>query len=252
LKRVLLASMLRPLREDRDRRIAALLATIGKTSRLMKAQGLVAAIALAAVAASSAQAGVIVGATSVTSPQGDFGSPYDLINVINQSGLSAGYTSFVTDFDTFVAATTHDGGASLNSGFTNIDAPPGQFSFDLGAVVSIDALAFWEVQNSGSVHSFNLYADNDQDFTNGVGPLIGSFSATGGGFSGPAVSSSQVFTFAAVSTEFVHIDVLTMEGGTALVPGIGEVAFRAAVPEPATLALVGLGLAGLGFSRRKQ
>ncbi len=210
------------------------------------------AIGLVASLASAAQAGPIIQAASVISPQGDFGGLFALANAANQSGLSAGYASGVTDFDTFVAATTHDGGGSLNSGFTGAGAP-GQFSFDLGAVVSVDALAFWEVQNSGSVHSFNLYADSDQNFGNGVGALIGTFNAVGGGFGGPAISAAQVFTFLALSTQFLHIDVLTMQGGVGLVPGIGEVAVRgAAVPEPGTLAVFGLGLAGVAMSRRRR
>jgi hypothetical protein len=48
-----------------------------------------------------------------------------------------------------------------------------------------------------------------------------------------------------ISTEFSHVDVLTMQGGTDLFPGIGELAVeraRTAVPEPATFTLLGLGL----------
>lgn len=200
----------------------------------------------------------ILGFTGITSPQGSFGGLgglFELSNAINQSGLSATYTSGVTDFASFVATTTHNSNpAGFNSGFTNTQAPPGQFSLDLGAAVAIDALAFWDTQESGSVHQFRLYADTNNVFGDGGLILIGTFSATGGGFGEPQPVSAQVFTFAPITTRFLHIDVINMQGGTNLIPGIGELAARSAapVPEPATLTLVGLGLAVAWCYRRRR
>ncbi len=202
-----------------------------------------AAAALAALAVSSAaNAGVIIGAASVSSPAGDFGAPYDLLNIVNQSGLSASYVSGVTDFDTYVAGTTHDSTFSLNSGFTGSDVLPQTFTFTLGGAPTIDGIAFWAVDNPGSVTSFDLYADTDNDFSNGTSALLGSFSALAGVFSG------QSFSFSAVSTGFVHLRALDSAGRTDLFPGIGEVAFRSAgaVPEPTTwtMMVLGFGLVG--------
>lgn len=191
------------------------------------------------------QAGPIYQASSVTATTGDFGgSSFALVNMINQSGLSAGYTSGVTDFASFVGGTIHNGLEGFSVG------PDGQFSFDLGSVLSIDGLAFWASTNIGSVAGFDLYSDTDQIWGNGVGSLLGSFNALGGIGFDPA----QIFSFASTSTQFLHIDILTTQGGIGLQPGIGEIAFRGAseVPEPASIAILGLGLAGLAFSRKKK
>lgn len=186
-------------------------------------------------------------AVSVSASEGDFGGAFSLVNMINQSGLSAGYTSGVSNFATFAGGTTHDGGGAINSGFSV--GPFGQFSYDLGSALSLDGIAFWETQNSGSVLGFNLYADTNQNFGDGVGSLLGSFVATAGG---TAISSAQTFGFSAVSTQFLHIDILTTDGGSQ--PGIGEIAFRgtSTVPEPTSLALLCLGLASFGLKRKKR
>lgn len=195
----------------------------------------------------SVNATPIYQAVSVNASTSEFGGDYALVNMINQSGLSAGYTSGVSDFATVAGGTNHNGGNALNSGFSV--GPFGQFSYDLGSVLSLDGLAFWETQNSGSVLEFNLYADTNQNFGDGVGAFLGSFLATA---SGLTTSSAQTFGFSAVSTQFLHIDIITTDGGAS--PGIGEIAFRGAmvVPEPSLLALLGLGFACLSLTRRKK
>ncbi len=98
---------------------------------------------------------------------------------------------------------------------------------------------------------FELYADTDGDFSNGGLTSLGVFNP----FRSPGAAghTGQVFTFAAITTAFLHLDARNTDGGPGLIPGIGELAVRSAVtvPEPGARLLVGLALAALGASRRK-
>ncbi len=200
----------------------------------------------AVVLGSTANASTIIGINAISSPQGDFGSPFALVNAINQSGLSAGYTSGVTDFASYTAGATHSSPGSINSGFTNTRSLPQIFSLDIGSMQTIDGFAIWANENPGSLTSFNLWADTDNNFGNGVGSLLGSFNVSGSS----TISSADVGSFLAVSTQYLHIDATAPSD---LIVGIGEFALRsaaAAVPEPTSLALLTIGLLGLGFKRR--
>ena len=85
----------------------------------MKLSHLLAGVVTVVMLAAPATADVMIDPTAVSSPSGDFGGAFALVNMINQSGLSATYISGVTDFATFTATTTHNSPAGgTNSGFT--------------------------------------------------------------------------------------------------------------------------------------
>ena len=153
---------------------------------------------------------------------------------------------------------------------------------DGGAVVTNS----WQINTGFSASSYDTFEAFIQDDT-GAGPFelpgIDNFST--GGWSaqlinpgyvlgtGPTTFGSLNFDmhFAGDITQSVNVDIFVYTAGNIL--GYGQWRFsngsvdpiaygvndptgknydRTAVPEPATLALMGLGMAGLGFIRRKQ
>ncbi len=171
----------------------------------------------------------VVGAISMSSPQGDLGGDNSLINIINQSSLSAAYRNGVTNFGTYMATTTHSG--FPGNGFTaTADFGPQQFTFDLGALTTINGIAIWNTGfRTGAVNSFSVFSDDDADFGNGTtGMLLG---ATPLAFPSNPVPA-QTFSFDATTTRFVHIEGLATNDPPDLY-ALGEVAFSG-VPAPDT------------------
>jgi PEP-CTERM motif len=207
---------------------------------------------------------VIIQPSSVSlSPAGDgFFGPAN--NIINQSGLSSTYTSGVTDFDTYTATATHSFGSTFNTKYgqstTNIVNTPVLFTFDLGQVSTIDALAYWISDTSTGpgfpdqdVQGFQLFAGTDD-----TGTLLGTYNATQGNFNN--VSNAQIFNFTATSTQFITLKATSvfLPGGDGIAnPIIGEIAFRQqevppSTPEPGTiLGLVTVGSLGALSRKRK-
>ena len=195
------------------------------------------------------QAGPILqpaAATASSQFSGVFGDP---ANAISQSGLSVGYRSLVTDFDTYIASnSTHIGSTASFVWFARFGAPfPITFDFDLGGTFLIESFAMWgdnqSLPTKQYVNAFELLADDNPAFSSPTS--LGSFNYTNVG-TGP-----EVFTFATTSAAHVRMVIRSNHGSNNR--GFGEGAFEVTdVLEPTTLALFSLGLVGAGLARRRK
>jgi hypothetical protein len=210
--------------------------------------------------ASVAQAGPILMATGATTDMGSFNATYSPTNAIDQSGLAAGYTSGVTDFDTFVASTSTLFGASgANPWFSAQGVFTGNFDFDLGGTYTLSSFALWndpqDVGNQG-IQDFSLYADDNSAFSSPT--LLGSYTAAEGtGTFGNLedLNLGQIFTFFSTEASFVRMAIESNYGSTS-VTGFTEAAFEIAgptpIPEPGSLLLLGAGVTGVVATLRKR
>jgi hypothetical protein len=203
------------------------------------------------IAPSAQAAGSVIGSTATTT-MGSVTTTFDISNAVNQSGLSATYTSGTTDFDSYVSTTTANSSSNLWFGNGNT----GFVTFDLGASYDVNALALWAVgsANVSAVRGFSLYADTDAD-TNSLGSLLGNFSAVAA-VGGNNTIQSQVFNFATTNTRYIQMNITSNAGGD--FSGLNEVAFggsATAVPwETDALSVIGTTLlfAGGVWKKRKS
>ena len=129
--------------------------------------------------------------------------------LIDQAGLSSGYTSRITNFDTYLALNpTHNG---ENFGWlTSLNVTAAQLTFDLGGLNPIESLAIW---NSGiavlGIKDFSILASNDSSFLTSVN--LGSFTAISP-LGTHTATLPQVFSFAPISASFIRLDIQNSQG----------------------------------------
>ena len=209
---------------------------------------LLAATGLAATLAVPANAAIIGAVSGVINAGGPgFGT---LAETINQAGLSATYIPGVTDFDSFVAGTTHTTTFNGSEWLSNIGTTAATVTYDLGSVKRIDKMALWNEESSG-IGLLNLLVSSD-----GVGfsALLSGLTPTDHPY---ADYVADVFTFAATSFRFIQLDMSLcpqQNPGTFAGCAIGEVAFNevAAIPVPAAGFLLLGALGGLVALRRRK
>lgn len=214
-------------------------------------------LALAAVVTAmggAAQAGTIVQATGATANVATRALT-SLSSLIDQTGLSAGYTSGVTDFDSYIASgPTHNSALGSNGWATQNNVTAAFVTFDLGSSMTVESMAFWNRKHDAGIQGvkdFELRACPDSTCTSTT--LLGGFTALNTLGANDSAVGAQVFAFAATMAQYLRMDMLNTHGATVL--SAGEVAFErsaavTATPEPASALLLAGGLLALGARRR--
>lgn len=200
----------------------------------------------------AATADVILGAIAGTIDLSGPGSG-TLTETFDQSGLSSTYVSGVTDFDAYLGSgPTHTPFFPSFEWFSNEGTTAATATYDLGGVHTIGRVALWNEDASG-IGLLSLFGSQD-----GVGfaPLSLDLTPTNRAFGQDY--GVDVFGFAAAPVRYIRFDMNACpqpdDINTFVACGVGEVAFAAvpAVPEPASVALLGLGLTAIAIWRRRR
>lgn len=196
---------------------------------------------------------VIIGPVAA-SASSEFSSSFDIGNTIDQSGLSMGYISGVTNFDAYIASNpTHTLIAANFEWFTEEGVTSAIVDYDFGGVFNIDRMVLWNEESSG-IGEFNILISQDNVNFTTVGSNLSPFDNP------LADYSAEVFDIQDSLARYVRLEVSGCpqpDRGSFVGCGIGEIAFSTTdippQPEPATiLGLLAVSGLGLGMKRKKN
>jgi len=163
-----------------------------------------------------------------------------------------------------VVATLQEKIISCNVTFTacQFQVVSGSFDiyYDVTANAKADGAVWSGFSNGTKIVSGNFYGGATTDFQNPVGGqanLTGFVTYTNATFINPALVGTNVTSTLQLGSAVTNFAAPTSVDGNAV--GVGQVVFQAdanqtftTIPEPASLALVGLALGGLGFVARRR